>query len=70
MGETIQRLPQTGEVWSHNNKGKYIVIVVTNTWATDHTKWPVTVVYEDIFKNIWSRPVHEFLSKFTRLNSN
>lgn len=66
MSETVQALPRAMEVWIHRSGRAYTVDCVTNTAATDHEKFPVTVVYHDRDGNTWSRPVHQFTRKFQK----
>jgi len=56
-------LPKDGSLWQHRISGKcYKVICTSNTNAT-RQNWIPTVVYEDEFDNIWSRPISEFLER-------
>lgn len=56
--------PSAYSWWVHKKTGnRYTVLHLTNTQARKDG-WPVMVVYIDEYKDIWSRPVEEFLEKF------
>ena len=58
-----------GTDWVHHRKQTvYEVLALTNLYGSDNdTKFPPTVVYQDSEGKIWSRPVKDFLVKFSPL---
>lgn len=53
--------------WRHHSGREYVVVTVTNQHSDNPQKFPVTVVYRDGQGRTWSRPVGQFLDKFTPL---
>lgn len=55
------------KLFKHYKKGTvYKLIYVTNIASTDQDKFPTTAVYQDIkTKDIWSRPLIDFIKNFT-----
>lgn len=53
-------------MWRHTESGQlYIVEGLCNLHSNDVEKFPVTVVYLDPHGHTWSRPVNDFIAKFT-----
>lgn len=54
-------------VWRHvKTDTLYVTKMLTNTDSTDHERFPPTVVYCTMDgKKVWSRPMREFIEKFT-----
>lgn len=58
-------IPKEGSVWEHNRTGElYKVLAVSNLRATK-SGWDPTVVYMDGNRTIWSRPLDEWLNKYS-----
>ena len=53
-----------GHFYTHiSSRDTYVVVEIANE-ASD--KWPVMVVYVDVNRRTWARPMKEFLVKFER----
>ena len=54
-----------GSKWIHRKSGvEYKIILVANEDAEDNDKWPVTVIYQNPFGNIWARPLFAWDKSF------
>lgn len=63
--EQLQK--KNGHLFIHNVKGSpYIFLNITNAQSTDQVKFPTLASYFDLTNDtIWSRPVVEFVQKFS-----
>ncbi len=60
----VKPLPEVGSFWRHKGSRRvYCVEMITNTQAVK-PGWPVTVVYQDDDRGMWSRPATEWHDKF------
>lgn len=58
------KIPQRWTQYKHKDSGKvYMVEMVTNI-ASSNDNFPVTVVYQGVTGEFWSRPLTEFVEKF------
>jgi hypothetical protein len=57
-------LPEIGSRWSHPNGHIYTVLMITNTGGVK-ADFPITVVYVDDDKNLWSQPLHKWVESKT-----
>jgi hypothetical protein len=56
---------KAGAFYEHIRSGViYKALMVTNEMAESNNSFKVTVVYDDIHCNLWSRPLVEFKEKF------
>ena len=58
---------KAGMIVRHHSGRVYSVLHVANLHATDNEKFPVTVIYRGANGHVWSRPVAEFVGRFTVL---
>lgn len=58
---------KNGQLFVHNVKATpYLFLNVTNEKSTDQVKFPTTANYFDLINStVWSRPVVDFVQKFT-----
>lgn len=56
-----------GVVCKQHSGRVYTVLHIANTYSGDETKFPTTVVYQGANGNIWTRPLDQFIGKFTVL---
>lgn len=56
-----------GKVFVHDKTGNcYTLVALTNTKSTDQDKFPTSVNYLDYLnETVWSRPILEFVEKFS-----
>lgn len=68
MSDLSDLLP-IDSVWQHHcTENEYTVLMLTNLYTTQNKKFPQSVVYKaGEAGQVWSRPVSDFLSKFTRI---
>lgn len=70
----MNNIPKAWETYTHHSGREYVVQCVTNKNSlntercVDSVKFPPTVVYASIGSGeLYSRPVEEFLVKFTKV---
>lgn len=56
-----------GTVFRHHSGRVYTLIAVANVESTDQEKFPLTAVYQGSNGKTWSRPMKDFVKKFTVL---
>ena len=56
---------EIGSWWASKNTPdvQYFVICITNRDASDHDKYPITVVYGDNLGRTWSKSLSRFIKK-------
>ncbi len=59
-----------GSRWRHTSGKVYTVMFLTNIYSTDYHRYPPTVVYQDIHRQIWSRPASDWDRSMTRIPDN
>lgn len=64
---TIQPLPKSMSRWRHTNGNAYVVLALANTRSTDHSRYPVYVVYAGLsFSGLWVRRADDWHRSMTQ----
>lgn len=62
-------LPKVGEYWQHKKGAIYRIRDITNLASSNKKKFPVTIVYENLNKEVWSRPFSQWHGSFVLINT-